>query len=180
MIFYSINLQTVIPQKGLAIKQKNLTLTATTSGIFNKDAYKYVDIEIDSNSSYWLRKNDLLVQRSNSREYVGASCIYDGGENEFIYPDLMMKMRVYPLVSLKYIDYALKAPFNRKYFKENASGTSESMPKINQGIVSNTLIPLPPLEEQKRIVAKIEEMLPYCKHLIKQNVIGTLKTSLLL
>ena len=31
----------------------------------------------------------------------------------------------------------------------------------------NFLIPLPPLEEQKRIVEKIKEMLPYCQQLIK-------------
>ena len=39
------------------------------------------------------------------------------------------------------------------------------MPKINQSIVRNTLIPLPPLAEQKRIVAKLEELLPLCERL---------------
>lgn len=146
---------------------KNLTLTATTSGIFNENAYKYVDIEIEDDSPYWLKNNDLLIQRSNSREYVGTSCIYTGDDNEFIYPDLIMKMRVNPLISLKYIDYVLKAPFSRKYFRENASGTSQSMPKINQGTVNNTLIPLPPFEEQKRIVERIEELLPCIKQLNK-------------
>ncbi|MBP2657696.1 MAG: restriction endonuclease subunit [Firmicutes bacterium] len=148
-------------------KIKNLTLTATTSGIFNKNAYKYVDIDIDDNSPYWLKHNDLLIQRSNSREYVGTSCIYDGLDNEFIYPDLIMRMKIHPIILVEYINYVLKSPFSRKYFKENATGTSESMPKINQNVVSNAIIPLPPLEEQKRIVAKIEELLPYIKQLLK-------------
>lgn len=146
---------------------KNLTLTATTSGIFKENAFKYVDIEIDDESPYWLKQNDLLIQRSNSREYVGTSCIYSGKDNAFIYPDLMMRMRVHSKVSVAYIDYVLKAPFSRKYFKESASGTSDSMPKINQGTVSNSMIPLPPLTEQKRIVEKIEELLPLAKQLVK-------------
>lgn len=150
-------------------KIKNLTLTATTSGVFDKNAYKYVDIEIEHESPYWLKRNDLLIQRSNSREYVGTSCIYTGGDHEFIYPDLMIKVKVYPEISVKYIDYVLKAPFSRRYFKKNASGTSQSMPKINQTIVNNALIPLPPLEEQKRIVAKIEELQGYTKRLVKED-----------
>jgi len=39
------------------------------------------------------------------------------------------------------------------------------MQKINQGMVFATLIPLPPLAEQKRIVAKLEEILPLCERL---------------
>lgn len=144
---------------------KNLTLTATTSGYFKADAFKYVDIQLEPDSKYWLKKNDLLIQRSNSRELVGTSCIYTGEDNAYIYPDLMMKLRTMDNVDVKYIDYVLKAPLTRSYYTKNASGTSESMPKINQGIVSATLIPLPPLAEQKRIVAKLEEILPLCARL---------------
>lgn len=144
---------------------KNLTLTATTSGYFKADAFKYVDIQIESHSKYWLKQNDLLIQRSNSRELVGTSCIYTGKDNAYIYPDLMMRLRTMDAVDVKYIDYVLKSPLIRNYFAKNASGTSESMPKINQRIVSTALIPLPPLAEQERIVAKLEEILPLCERL---------------
>lgn len=144
---------------------KNLTLTATTSGRFKDDAFKYVDISKEDASKYWLKNNDLLIQRSNSRELVGTSCIYTGADNAYIYPDLMMRMHVSSQVDIYYIDYVLKAPLTRNYYMASASGTSESMPKINQKIVSFTLVPLPPLVEQKRIVEKLEQLLPLCERL---------------
>lgn len=147
-------------------KIRNLTLTATTSGKFKDDAFKYVDIPEEDALKYWLRNNDLLIQRSNSRELVGTSCIYTGADNAYIYPDLMMRMRVLNGVDVQYIDYVLKSPMTRNYYMASASGTSESMPKINQKTVSFTLVPLPPLAEQKRIVKKLEQLLPLCEKLI--------------
>jgi type I restriction enzyme S subunit len=142
---------------------RNLTLTATTSGYFKADAFKYVDISLEAATKFWLNKNDLLIQRSNSRELVGTSCIYTGEDKAYIYPDLMMRMRT--MVVAKYVDFVMKSPTVRTYFMKSASGTSKSMPKINQDIVAYTLIPLPPLAEQKRIVAKLEEVLLLCEKL---------------
>ena len=38
---------------------------------------------------------------------------------------------------------------------------------ISLANINNLIVPLPPLAEQKRIVAKLEQMLPYCEQLMK-------------
>lgn len=139
---------------------RNLTLTATTSGYFKPDEYKYIDISLDEAKPYWLKHDDILIQRSNSRELVGTSCIYNGEDDQYVYPDLMMRIHVREEIEVEYVDFVLKSPMVRSYYSSKASGTSKSMPKINQGIVCNTLIPIPPREEQKRIVGKLKQILP--------------------
>ena len=138
---------------------RNLTLTATTSGFFKPNEFKYVDVKIAPDSKYWLRHNDILIQRSNSRELVGTSCIYDDKDAAFIFPDLMMKIHLMSGVEVKYIDWVLKSTLTREYYIANATGSASSMPKINQAIVANTLIPLPPCAEQKRLVRYLDEVM---------------------
>jgi len=146
---------------------KCLTLTATTSGYFKENCYKIVDIHIPEESYLWLNKNDILLQRGNSIDYVGIAAIYEDEPKKYIYPDLMIKINVFEFIIPKYIYYVLISPFNRIYFQKNAYGTQKSMPKINQKVVLNTLIPLPPIHEQKVIVDKIEILLERCHQLQK-------------
>lgn len=49
--------------------------------------------------------------------------------------------------------------------KLKSLSTGSAMGYISQEKMRNMIIPLPPLSEQKRIVAKIEELLPYCEKL---------------
>lgn len=101
--------------------------------------------------------NDILVQRGNSIDYVGIAAIYDGKEKEFIYPDLMIKIRANNEIILpEYLYYILISPSIRKYFKDNAIGTSGSMPKINHTILLNTPIKYPELETQTNILNQIK------------------------
>ncbi|CCZ03559.1 restriction modification system DNA specificity domain protein [Eubacterium sp. CAG:603] len=65
----------------------------------------------------------------------------------------------------RYIMWVLRAPFVN--FAVNAVSYGVKMPRVGTETMVNLLVPLPPLEEQKRIVAKIEELLPYCDQLIK-------------
>lgn len=50
----------------------------------------------------------------------------------------------------------------------NQYATATAQPGLAVSNIDNVLIPLPPLKEQERIVAKIEELLPLCKKLIRE------------
>lgn len=149
-------------------KVKSLKLGATTWGVFNPLEHKFIDEDIPVDSVFWLKPNDILIQRSNSIDYVGVTAIYTGKENEFIYPDLMMKLEIINPISVVYSHKVLSAPFCREYFRNNAKGAQKSMPKINQGIVNNTIIPIPPLAEQQAIVERVEKLLSMVDELEKQ------------
>lgn len=157
-------------KKGKGIKC--LTLTSTTSGTFKADYFKYVDVEISPDSFLWIKPNDILIQRGNSIEYVGIAAIYKGNTNEFIYPDLMIKIRVFDWISAEFIHQVLISPYLRNYFQSKAFGAQKSMPKINQEVITHTLIPLPPLSEQLRILANVEMLIKICDEMgytIQQN-----------
>ena len=47
------------------------------------------------------------------------------------------------------------------------SHNATAQPVVSGKKIYPLLFPLPPLAEQKRIVAKIEELLPYCDQLVK-------------
>ena len=71
------------------------------------------------------------------------------------------------ITPLQCLSEYLFSVFQSAYFittmKEKAGGTAT--PIINRGLWDKLLIPLPPLAEQKRIVQKLEEILPLCERL---------------
>jgi len=139
-----------------------VTLTATTSGVFDGSHFKRVDAHIAPDSKYWLQPNDLLFQRGNTPEYVGMAAIYDGPPGEFIFPDLMIRVRLAPEVNLRFVHLFCLSPVARNYFSENATGAQKSMPKINQAVLRALPIPVPPISEQHRIVAMLEKFMALC------------------
>ena len=142
-----------------------ITLTATTSGVFNPNHFKRVDVSVPPDSEFWLQPGDLLFQRGNTREYVGIAAYYNGERGLFLYPDLMMKVRVSDKLSLPYVHLCATAPPARAYFSRNASGAQSTMPKINQETLLRLPIALPPAAEQRRIVAKVDELMSLCDRL---------------
>ncbi len=146
-------------------KTRALTLTATTSGTFRADYFKYIEQEIEPDSDLWLRAGDILLQRGNSLDYVGIAAVYEGADGQFIYPDLMIKIRVGNSVNPRFAHLVLNSPFGRDFFRSRATGTSGSMPKINQGVIRGFPFPVVQLAEQHRIVAKVEELMRWCDQL---------------
>ncbi len=163
------------PQNGVSPKEikddkapKAITLTATTSGLFNAAYYKHVELQAEDCERYWLSPDDVLFQRGNTREYVGMAAIFDGPAKAFVFPDLMIRVRFSTSLELRFVHMMLVSPPLRSYFSSNATGASATMPKINQSVLLNAPVPLPPLAEQRRIVAKIDELMALCDQLEAQ------------
>ena len=160
------------PQNGVSPREskdarsvRSLTLTATTSGRFDPSHYKYVDLRECDCRNYWLRSGDVLFQRGNTRDYVGIAAIYHGPDKHFIFPDLMIRVRFSHLLDLKFLHWQLVSPRLRTYFAQNATGASSTMPKINQKVLLNTPIVIPPIQEQRRIDGQIRKIMALCGEL---------------
>ncbi len=141
---------------------KVLTLSATTQGRFDSEKFKYTDEVIPASSDLWLQSDDILIQRGNTIDYVGVAAVYRGPSSEFIYPDLMMKIRLSPELIVDFCHIVLRSAKVRAFVKSRATGTSGTMPKINQSVVLEIPVPLPPLAEQARIVAKVDHLMALC------------------
>ena len=62
-----------------------------------------------------------------------------------------------------YISMLFSTPYAKGYLSGASVGTT--MSNLNHKILSDMPVPLPPLAEQKRIVARLEEILPLCERL---------------
>ena len=69
----------------------------------------------------------------------------------------LIPIKLFGNTSPEYIKHCMVSPFY--YFNIIQSVYGVKMPRVNSTFLSTTLIPLPPLAEQKRIVAQIEKAL---------------------
>ena len=160
------------PSNGLSPKPQELpsevrclSLSATTQGFFKPECFKYVDVSPQAVQQFFLKNGDLLLQRGNSLEYVGIAAIYDGPDDAYIYPDLMMRLQLSECVKTEFIHTMLVSADGRGYFQRNATGTQGTMPKVNQATVAGAPIPLPPIAEQSRIVTRVTALRRLCADL---------------
>lgn len=73
-------------------------------------------------------------------------------------------MSINPLENdAKYINVFIKS-----YVNELKRQAKSMIPGISRSVILEALIPLPPLEEQKRIVGRVEELQDYTKGLVKE------------
>lgn len=125
------------------------------------DRVPYCDISENEIPTYRLQNNDILFARTGGT--VGKSFLVNEVPEEAIYAGYLIRTRYSSKLEPKYMKLFMESQL---YWDQLKSGTvATAQPNCNGKTLSKMILPLPPLAEQKRIVAKLEELLPLCERL---------------
>lgn len=105
-----------------------------------------------------LKKGDLLVVEGNgSIDQIGRVAIWNDEIKKCLHQNHLIKLRFNEFTTSKYVLYYLLSPLGREQIEAVSTSTS-GLNTLSLSKISKLEIDLPPLEEQKEIVRKVEEL----------------------
>ena len=113
----------------------------------------------DSLSQYVLDLKNILLCMTGGT--VGKSLFITELDEKMVVNQRVATIKVNSVMP-EYVYQAILAPITQKVIQDSKNSTNDN---ISMDTIKDFLIPLPPLAEQKRIVAKLEEILPLCERL---------------
>ena len=121
-----------------------------------KEMY-YTEDEVEK---YSVQKGDLLVLEGGD---VGRAAIWDRDET-YCVQNHIHRLRPYVSISVKFYYYCMML------FKQlgMVNGKGIAIQGLSANALHSIVVPFPPLAEQKRIVEKLDKLLPLCDGLIEK------------
>lgn len=110
--------------------------------------------------SYRLHAGMIVIGR---RGEMGRCAVVSEKENGWICGTGSFFLTPSPLLFVDYIQILFTTHYAKAYLGGESVGTT--MSNLNHKILSKMPVPFPPLAEQKRIVEKLEQLLPLCARL---------------
>lgn len=121
--------------------------------------YRVGERAINGDRTYF-HKGDLLY--SKLRPYLQKMLIAD--EEGVCSPELI-PFQTLGAINKKYVLWLLKSP--SVDYEINSSSYGVKMPRVNTETMINLMVPLPPIEEQERIVEMLDYIIPLCEQLLE-------------
>jgi type I restriction enzyme, S subunit len=145
--------------------------TVRKDGIVAEEEHKLIGgVSVSQQKQFQLQPGDLLACRFNgNRSFVGKLSLYTGYLCiKPIYPDKLIRLRLLSQFVLpKLVMYFAESNDVRRDI-ESYCATTVGNWGISASNLKEVKIPLPPLTEQHRIVAKVDELMALCDQLEAQ------------
>lgn len=136
-----------------------IKVSAMTWGAFREEENKAVPAGVDFNPDYEINSGDILVSRANTEAYVGAPVLVGRCRNRLLLSDKSLRLVPSDNLNSRWLYYLLSSPAVRTEISRRATGTKDSMRNISQEALASIRVQVPPLAEQDRIVAILEDHL---------------------
>ncbi len=131
-------------------------VSAVTWGTFDEDASKTCMSSERVDPKLFIQPGDFLFSRANTIQLVGACVIVHALTRRLMLSDKILRFRIHTVVP-QWLLYVFRTSWGRAEIERLATGNQESMRNIGQDRIRAIRIPVPPLNEQRRIVAEIEK-----------------------
>lgn len=137
-------------------KIRLIQLADIGEGVFLDKSNRFINEETKERlGCTYINKGDILISRLG--EPLCKACIFPHNGYFITAVDVAILRISNDKVSDQYIMYLINSPWFKKQIKPYESGTTRK--RISRKNLDKIEIPIPPIEEQQRIVCRIEEML---------------------
>lgn len=142
-----------------------LSVANVQRGYLLLDNVKTIEIPVEEVEKYEVLARDLLITEGGDWDKVGRTTIWNNELPYIAHQNHVFKARIFFEVQNEFwIETYLNSSFARDYFAGSSKQTT-NLASINKTQLRGCLIALPPLSEQHRIVAKVDELMAICDQL---------------
>lgn len=135
---------------------------------------KYVDSDIDELPRLYLQHGDLVFNRTNSYELVGKMGVFDGADDNYTLASYLIRVKLFnKYIEPRFINMFFQTPVCRTTQIEPEITVQTNQANFNGTKLKNIVVPIAPLEEQKKIIEKVDELMSLCEQFRKR--IGEVK-----
>lgn len=121
------------------------------------DGLKYLPTDHEEFPELFLEAGDILFNRTNSPELVGKTAVFEGAEGPVSFASYLIRVRVQGCLP-QLVSMYINSPFGRAWVASNVN-QQVGQANLNGSKLRALAVPVPPLEEQRRIVDLVESAL---------------------
>ena len=146
-------------------RYKLLRITDIQENKVDWDSVPFTNYDEEDARKYLLNDGDILFARTGAT--VGKSYLVSDITYDSIYASYLIRIQTSKIVSPEYV----KRFFESGYYWEQISSSSVGVgqPNVNGTSLGNLLIPIPPFDEQKRIVLESEKWFTLIESIDKES-----------
>ena len=153
------------PASAKAKTQTNNSICCLTTGSVQEKYANKADVFVDQsfmkNTRQILQVGDVVISSANSKELVGKSILWEDNSGvQKTFGGFLTVARVKDSQSVipEYLFLVYRYMFKIGYFA-NLSAQTTNIANLSNKLLDSLVFPIPPLEEQRRIAAKLNELL---------------------